>query len=79
MRNIWIRRILIGLSCLPVAVVTILHKMGLSGDYGVLGEWYVMLPLTALGVLALILVEKTVKSQIPSAPPAPPEGQAPHC
>lgn len=67
MRNMWIRRVVIGLACLPIVVVTIVHTMGRSGDFGPLGEWYVMIPLTLLGVLALMLVEKTVKSQIPPA------------
>jgi hypothetical protein len=66
MQNVWIRRVVIGLACLPVAAVSILHTMGRSGDFGVLGKWYVMLPLTLLGVLAWLLLEKTVSVSVPS-------------
>ena len=68
MQKSWIRPVVIGLACLPLALVTIVHKMGRSGDFGLLGEWYVMVPLTLLGVLAWLLVEKAVESQVPSAP-----------
>ncbi|GAB2621672.1 hypothetical protein Aab01nite_77450 [Paractinoplanes abujensis] len=66
MQNGWIRRVVIGLACLPVAAVSILHTMGRTGDFGVLGKWYVMLPLTLLGVLGWLLLERTVTASAPS-------------
>ncbi|GAA2888553.1 hypothetical protein Acy02nite_70390 [Actinoplanes cyaneus] len=54
----WIRRMVIAAACAPLSVITVLHTMGRSGDFGVLGRWYVVLPLTLLGVFAWALVEK---------------------
>ncbi|MCY1145414.1 hypothetical protein OWR29_46060 [Actinoplanes sp. Pm04-4] len=57
-KRLWLRRVVLGLACLPLAAVSVLHTMGRTDDFGVLGEWYVMLPLTLAGVLAWTLVEK---------------------
>ncbi|MBL7259730.1 hypothetical protein [Paractinoplanes lichenicola] len=65
MQNMWIRRVVIGLACLPLAAVSILHTMGRTGDFGVLGKWYVMVPLTVAGLLAWSLIEKAISSTTP--------------
>ncbi|WP_250031030.1 hypothetical protein [Paractinoplanes maris] len=59
-RRRWLRRTVLGVACLPLAVIGVLHKMGRSDDFGVLGEWYVMVPLTVAGVFAWLLMEKAV-------------------
>lgn len=58
MRKLWLRRLVIAVSCLPLAAVSILHTMGRTDDFGVLGKWYVMVPLTLAGIAAWSLVEK---------------------
>jgi hypothetical protein len=54
----WLRRLVLGVSLLPVAVLSTLHTMGRTEDFGVLGEWYVMLPLTLACVAGWLVVEK---------------------
>ncbi|MCO8277285.1 hypothetical protein M1L60_42585 [Actinoplanes sp. TRM 88003] len=56
--SLWLRRIVLGLACLPLATISVLHTMGRTDDFGILGEWYVMLPLAAAGFLAWTLIEK---------------------
>ncbi|MFI5935864.1 hypothetical protein [Actinoplanes sp. NPDC051494] len=68
--RVWARRFAIGVACVPVAVLSVLHSMGRSADFGVLGRWYVMIPLTIAAVLAWQLVEKTVERVVPAGPPA---------
>jgi len=63
----WVRRIVIGIACLPVAVLTVMHAMGRSGDFGALGRWYVMVPLTIACFLAWMFVEKTVERVVPTS------------
>ncbi|WP_430786322.1 hypothetical protein [Actinoplanes sp. G11-F43] len=58
--RIWLRRVAVGLACVPFALFSLVHTMGRSGDFGVLGEWYVMTPLTIATLLAWGLIEKTV-------------------
>jgi hypothetical protein len=60
-KRVWLRRLTMGAACVPLAVVGILHKMGRSDDFGVLGKWYVMIPLTIAGVFAWLLVEKAAE------------------
>ncbi|MBU2664747.1 hypothetical protein KOI35_14685 [Actinoplanes bogorensis] len=56
----WIRRLVIGLACTPLAAIGVVHAMGRSGDFGVLGKWWVMVPLAVAGILAWELIEKAV-------------------
>jgi hypothetical protein len=53
-----LRRVGLVISLLPVAVLSTLHTMGRTGDFGVLGRWWVMVPLTLACVGAFALVEK---------------------
>ncbi|MFG1604835.1 hypothetical protein [Actinoplanes sp. NPDC049265] len=71
--HVWRRRIIIGVACLPVMTAGVLHKMGRSGDFGILGRWYAMAALTALGVLAWFLLEKAIARTTPE--PAPMDDQ----
>ncbi|WP_127502567.1 hypothetical protein [Actinoplanes solisilvae] len=73
--RIWLRRLVIAASCLPLAAVTILHRMGRADEYGLLGEWYVMVPLTVAGVLGWMLIEKAIAWAVdrPSAADPTPE------
>ena len=56
--RVWIRRIVVGVSLAPLAAISVLHTMGRSDDFGALGRWYVMVPLTVAALLAWGLVEK---------------------
>jgi len=56
--NLWLRRLVLGLACLPLAAISVLHTMGRTDEFGTLGEWYVMVPLAVAGLLAWALVEK---------------------
>ncbi|WP_305784335.1 hypothetical protein [Symbioplanes lichenis] len=55
------RRVLIGLSAVPLAAVMVLYGVGRAEQYegGFLGEWYVRLALALAGVAAYGLVEWT--------------------
>jgi hypothetical protein len=64
--HVWRRRIVIAIACLPLATAGVLHKMGRSGDFGILGRWYVMAALTAAGVLAWLLLEKAIARTTPT-------------
>ena len=69
--RVWLRRLGIGVACAPLAVIGILHKMGRSGDFGVLGEWYVLVPLTLAALLAWHVIERATAWATRSAEPAP--------
>ncbi|MEV6345564.1 hypothetical protein [Actinoplanes sp. NPDC051851] len=56
----WLRPLIIGVSCAPLAAITVLHTMGRSGDFGLLGKWYVMVPLAVAGYFAWTLIEKAI-------------------
>ncbi|KUL29417.1 hypothetical protein [Actinoplanes awajinensis] len=58
--RIWLRRLAIAAACGPLALVSVLHTMGRTGDFGVLGEWYVLVPLTVAGLFAWGLIERAV-------------------
>ncbi|MBM2614604.1 hypothetical protein JIG36_03425 [Actinoplanes sp. LDG1-06] len=79
MTRTWIRRLMIALACAPLAVISILHTMGRTGDFGLLGKWYVMVPLAVAGFFAWTLVEKAVERFVPAAssPSSPQDGDAP--
>ncbi|GIF22862.1 hypothetical protein Ate02nite_55920 [Paractinoplanes tereljensis] len=64
---VWLRRVLIGASCVPLAMLSVLHTMGRSEDFGVLGKWYVMVPLTVASLFAWGLIEKTVERTVPKS------------
>ncbi|GAA1594236.1 hypothetical protein [Actinoplanes couchii] len=56
------RYVAIGVAVLLFAGFSLLHTMGRSDDFGVMGEWYVMTPL-AIGVIgAWWLIERTLWS-----------------
>lgn len=56
----WLRALVIAVACAPLAVISILHTMGRTGDFGVLGRWYVMVPLAVAGFFAWDLIEKAI-------------------
>ncbi|SDS46134.1 hypothetical protein [Actinoplanes derwentensis] len=58
--RMWMRYVLVVIAGLPLAVVSLLHTMGRTDDFGVLGEWYVMLPLTLAAVCGWLFVEKVI-------------------
>lgn len=58
--RVWWRRAVIGLACVPFALFSLVHTMGRSDDYGVLGEWYVMIPLALAIWAAWALIEKAI-------------------
>lgn len=58
--TVWLRRLVIAVSCAPLAVVSVLHTMGRSGDFGVLGRWYVLLSLAVAGFFAWDLIERAI-------------------
>ncbi|WP_436532963.1 hypothetical protein [Actinoplanes sp. HUAS TT8] len=58
--RVWLRRLVIAVSCAPLAAVSVLHTMGRSGDFGVLGRWYVLLGLAVAGFFAWDLIEKAI-------------------
>ncbi|BCY11484.1 hypothetical protein [Actinoplanes sp. L3-i22] len=60
MAKMWVRRVVIGVSCAPLVLVSVLHTMGRSGDFGVLGRWYVLTGLAVAGFLAWGLVERAI-------------------
>jgi len=37
--RVWLRRLVIAAACLPLAAASVLHTMGRSGDFGLLGKW----------------------------------------
>ncbi|GAA2630248.1 hypothetical protein Adu01nite_41540 [Paractinoplanes durhamensis] len=49
---------MVGVACAPFAAIGFLHALGRSGDFGVLGKWYVMVPLAVAGFFAWHLIEK---------------------
>ncbi|HWS37649.1 MAG TPA: hypothetical protein VN408_33590 [Actinoplanes sp.] len=53
-----VRYLAIGIALALSGGLTLVHAMGRSDDYGVLGEWYVMTPVTVGVLLAGWLVEK---------------------
>lgn len=50
----------IGVAVLLWAGFSLLHTMGRSDDFGVMGEWYVMTPLTIGVIAAWWLIEKAL-------------------
>ncbi|MFI1995546.1 hypothetical protein [Actinoplanes sp. NPDC020271] len=56
----WWRWPVIVVSCAPLAVIMVLHRMRIAGDAGILGRWYVGLSLTVAGIGAWLLIEKTI-------------------
>jgi hypothetical protein len=56
----WLRRLVIGVSGAPLAVVSVLHAMGRSGDHGPLGRWWVLMALAVAGFFARGLIEKAI-------------------
>lgn len=59
--RVWLRRLVIAAACLPLAEASVLHTMGRSGDFGLLGKWYVMGGLTVVLILGWELIEKAVR------------------
>lgn len=66
--RVWRRRVLLAVACLPLAAASVLHTMGRSGDFGLLGRWYVLTGLTVVSLLAWLLLEKTIARTVPAAP-----------
>lgn len=67
--RIWLRRLVIAVACAPLALVSVLHTMGRSGDFGALGRWYVLVPLTVAGLFAWDLVERAIAWATRAVPP----------
>ncbi|GAA2593280.1 hypothetical protein GCM10010435_85310 [Winogradskya consettensis] len=63
--RIWLRRLVIAVSCAPLAALSVLHTMGRSEDFGVLGRWYVMVPLAVGCYFAWNLIEKAISWTTP--------------
>ncbi|GLY04472.1 MULTISPECIES: hypothetical protein [Actinoplanes] len=59
-RRVWLRRLVIAVSCIPFAAAGFLAAVGRSGDHGVLGEWYVLVPLAIVGFFSWDLIEKAI-------------------
>ncbi|MBB2944549.1 hypothetical protein FB565_004278 [Actinoplanes lutulentus] len=59
-KRVWLRYLVIAISCAPLAVISVVHTMGRTDDFGILGDWYVMVPLTVAAFLAWTLIEKAI-------------------
>lgn len=60
-KHTWLRYLAIGASCAPLAVLSVLHTMGRTDHFGVLGKWYVLTPLAIASFFAWTLIEKTIE------------------
>ncbi|WP_433825802.1 hypothetical protein ACQP2E_27280 [Actinoplanes sp. CA-015351] len=56
----WFRYLVIVISCAPLAVISMVHTMGRTDDFGILGDWYIMVPLSVAAFFAWPLVEKAI-------------------